>query len=811
MSVDSLIGQDLPRIEGREKATGAALYTDDLTLPGMLHGRLLRSPLPHALIRGIDVGRAAALPGVKCIVTGRDIPAVRFGNWRLMPETQDQHALCVDRVRYVGDEVAAVVAIDPETAEEALGLIEVDYEELPSVYDVDVATALDAPALHQEVPGNISVERKILFGDVEAGFAQAELVLDNVFTVHAVSHAYLEPCSVLARAESDGRVTIWTSTQTPYITQCLLAATLGLRENDVRVIKPAVGGGFGGKMELRAWEFCAAFAARKTGRPVKFTLTREEELAFGRRRHPMKIHSKVAFAKDGTLTAKDLDILLDGGAYNAMGPTATFLSGNFGAMLYRYPAYRYLGRHVYTNKPPASAMRGFGAPQSLFVSESQMNMAAEALGLDPIDIRLKNAMRTGDVIPDVATISSCGFVESLEKAREMSGWAEKRRAYAAGSPKAGGDTPPSAPPAADAASPPTARGIGVGCYSFISGGVFNWFNTQYPFSAAEVRAFADGTVHLLTMAADIGQGSDSVLVQILAEELGLSPADIRLTAGDTAMAPQADLGSWGSRVTLMAGNAVLEAARRIKDELFGALSARFNLNVIYDLECRNGRVQVKARPERGMTFGEAVALVQKARRGEPLVARGYYTPRGKGLVTPAFSFGTQVAEVEVDRDTGQVRVERMWTAHDCGVPLNPMGVEGQLEGSIHMGLGYALSEQLVMEDGHTLNTTFLDYKIPTSLDMPPGESATIETYEPEGPFGAKEAGEGLVSPTAPAIAEAVHHATGYRCMDLPITPEKILAGLDMRTGAGGGPPPRGGPPRPEDSPDHDAHTGRSTT
>ena len=751
----SLIGVDLPRVDAREKATGTALYTDDLKLPGMLHGRLLHSPLPHACIVSIDTSRAEALPGVKCVITGRDIPPVKFGNWRLMPETQDQYALCIHKVRYVGDEVAAVVAIDRDTAEDALDLIRVEYEELPAVYDVGAAMAGGAPVLHEATPDNVSVHRRIEYGDPDRGLAQAHLVLDNVFTVHAVSHAYLEPCSALARWEPDGRVTLWTSTQVPYITQCMLAATLGLRENDVRVIKPAVGGGFGGKMELRSWEFCAAFAARKTGRPVKFTLSREEELAFGRRRHGMTLHSRVGFAKDGAIVAKDLDILLDGGAYNAMGPTATFLCGNFGAMLYRYPAYRFWGRHVYTNKPPASAMRGFGAPQSLFVSESQMNMAAEALDIDPIDIRLRNAMRTGDVIPDVATISSCGFAESLEKAAEMSGWREKRRAY-----KRGGT-----------------RGIGVGCYSFISGGVFNWFNTQYPFSTAEIRAFADGTVHLLTMAADIGQGSDSVLVQILAEELGLRVEDIRLTAADTAMTPQADLGTWGSRVTLMAGNAVLDAARKLKEELFGALSARLNLNVIYELECRGGRVQVKGRPDRGIPFGEAVALVQKTRRGEQLVARGSYTPRGKGLVTPAFSFGTQIAEVGVDRETGQVKVERMWTAHDCGVPINPQGVEGQLEGSIHMGLGYALSEQFVMKDGHTLNTTFLDYKMPTTLDMPPGESATIATYEPEGPFGAKEAGEGLVSPTAPAIAEAVHHVTGYRCMDLPITAEKVLAGL----------------------------------
>jgi len=754
METYEIIGKDIARNDAKAKATGNAVYADDIKLAGMLYGRLLRSPLAHARIKHIDVKKARALPGVKAVITGEDTPKIKYGNWRLFPHTQDEYPLAVDKVRFIGDEVAAVAAVDIDTAEEALRLITVDYEELPAVFDIEASIAPGAPQIHEETAGNISVDRKIAYGDLAAGFAAADYVREDTFTVHAVSPGYLEPCSCVAQYDLDGRITLWTSTQTPYIVQCLLASTMGMRENDIRVIKPAVGGGFGGKMELRPWEFCAAFMARQTGRPVKFTLTREEELCFGRRRHPMKIWSKVGFKKDGTLTAKDLRIWLDGGAYNAMGPTATFLCGNFGAMLYRYPAYRFKGEHVYTNKAPASAMRGFGAPQSLFAAESQMNIAAQELGIDPIDLRIKNAMVTGDQIPDVATISSCGFIESLQAVAKMCNWKQKRKNLKPG------------------------QGIGVGCYSFISGGVFNWFNTQYPFSAAEVRAFSDGTVHLLTMASDIGQGSDTVLKQILAEDLGLKMEDIRLTAADTAMTPQADLGTWGSRVTLMAGNAILDAARQIKEALFGAVSARFNLNVIFDMECKNGRVQAKGRAERGMSFGEAVALVQKANRGKPLVARGYYTPRNKGLVSPAFSFGAQVAEVEVDKDTGVVKVKKMWTAHDCGTVINPMSVEGQLEGSIQMGLGYALSENLVSDKGRTLSSTFLDYKMPTALDMPPGESVCIKTFEPEGPMGAKEAGEGLASPTAPAIAEAVFHATGYRCKDLPITAEKILTAMD---------------------------------
>jgi 4-hydroxybenzoyl-CoA reductase alpha subunit len=748
-----IVGKHVPRNDAHAKARGSAVYTDDMKLPGMLYGRILRSPFAHARIVRIDTSGAASLPGVKCVITGEETPKIRYGNWRLFPETQDEYPLAVDKVRFVGDEVAAVAAVDKDAAEEALERITVEYEELPGFFDVDSAIKPGAVAIHDYCKNNISVNRKIQYGDVEKGFSESDYVREDTFNVHAVSHAYLEPCSALAQVDLDGRITLWTSTQVPYIVQCLLATTLGMRENDIRVIKPFVGGGFGGKMELRTWEFCAAFMAKKTGRPVKFTLSREEEFLAGRRRHPMKIQSKVGFKKDGTLVAKDLRIQLDGGAYNAMGPTATFLCGNFGAMLYRYPHYRFYGEHVYTNKPPASAMRGFGAPQSLYATEIQMNLAAEALAIDPVDIRLKNAQVSGDKIPDVATISSCGFVESIKAVAEMSGWKRKRKSLKPG------------------------QGIGIGCYSFISGGVFNWFNTQYPFSAAEVRAFADGTVHLLTMASDIGQGSDTVLKQILAEELGLKMEDIRITSADTSMTPQADLGSWGSRVTLMAGNAVLDAAKKIKAQLFGALSARYNLNVIYEMECKDGKVQPKGRPDRGIKFGEAVAMVQKANRGEPLLARGSYTPRDKGLVTPAFGFGAQVAQVEVDRETGLVEVKKMWTAHDCGTVINPRGVEGQLAGSIQMGLGYALSEQFVMEGGKTLNTNFLDYKMPTAVDMPPSDVVHVETYEPEGPMGAKEAGEGLASPTAPAISDAVYHATGYRCKDLPITPEKILQGM----------------------------------
>jgi 4-hydroxybenzoyl-CoA reductase alpha subunit len=753
MTKPDIIGANVPRLDARAKVTGQATYADDMSLPGTLYGALLRSPIAHGRIKRIDVSRARALPGVKDVVVGADTPQIHYGNWRLIPKMQDELPLCVDKVRFIGDEVAAVCALDRETAERACELIDVEYEELPAVFDVERSIATDAPMIHDGTEGNVSLKREIDYGDLEAAFDRADLVREDVYHLHSVSHAYLEPCSCLAAPDEGGRVTLWTSTQVPYIVQCLLASTLGIPENHVRVIKPTVGGAFGGKMELRPWEFCAAFMAMRCGRPVKFTLSREDELACGRRRHAMTIRCKTGFTREGLLTGRQFDVLLDGGAYNAMGPTAAFLCGNFGAMLYRFPAYRYLGRHVYTNKPPASAMRGFGAPQALFASETQLNAAAAELGIDPFDLRIKNAMVAGDVLPGVATINSCGLKESLIKAREMSGWDAKRADHRPG------------------------YGIGLGCYSFISGGVFNWFNTKYNFASCEVRVFEDGTAHLLTMASDIGQGSDTVLRQILAAELGIGIEKIRLTSADTAMTPKADLGTWGSRVTFMAGNAVIDAARKIKDLLIPVLFGEYDLNQIHDIGFADDRVFVKARPKRGMSFAECAYKALRSRRGEPLTAYGGYTPRNKGLVSPAFSFGSQVAEIDVDEGTGIIKVTKIHTAHDCGVPINEMAVEGQLEGSIHMGLGYALSEELITEEGRTVNATFLDYKIFAAQDMPESHSATIETYEPDGPYGAKEAGEGLVSPTAPAVAEAVHHATGYRCTDLPITPAKVLKAL----------------------------------
>ena len=758
MAQYSLIGKRVPRVDGPAKATGRSLYTDDMVLPHMLYGKVLRSPLPHALILNIDASRAERLPGVKAFIAGRDTLGLKYGSARAWPETWDKHALAMDKVRHIGDEVAAVAAIDEDTAEEALELIKVDYEELSAVFDPEEAMQEGAPIIHEGFKNNVSSMQEVGYGDVEKGFAESDYIREDRFTSSSISHAYMEPRVALASLEPDGRLTVWTCTQAPYVVRGLLAMTLGMREGDIRLIKPPMGGGFGGKTEMSSHEFSACLLSIRTGRPVKIGWTRKEELSFGRRRHAIVLDVKTGVKRDGTLVARQCRNFLDGGAYIGQGRQVTFLSGTNPALPYNLPHYKYQGIRVYTNKPPASAVRGFGAPQVYFALESQLDMIAEDLGIDPIELRLKNASEPGRVVPGITKISSCGFKECLERVAEASGWKERR-----------GKLPPN-------------RGLGIGCFAYTSGATFNWFQIKQGLSNAEIVAHDNGTVTLLTMAADIGQGSDTVLTQICAEVLGLRMEDVKLVTADTELTP-IDAGSWGSRVTFMAGHAVLRAAEDVKRDLFEAAAQRLNILVTDVLEAKDGHIYLTRKPERRISFADAVAAAQIAKGGRPVIGRGSYTPKGKGALLPAVSFGAQVAEVEVDRETGQVKVLKLTTAHDCGVALNPTAVEGQIDGGIHMALGQALSEQMVTDRGEPVNTTFLDYKIFSALDMPKAETIAVETYEPEGPFGAKEASEGLAIPTVPAIANAICNATGVRVKGLPITPEKLLWALREKEGA----------------------------
>jgi len=749
MSKYSVIGQRVHRVDGPEKVTGNAKYTFDLVLPNMLYGKILRSPHPHAKILNIDTSQAEKLIGVKGVVTGKDTLGKKQGIWRRFSELCDEEILCREKVRYIGDPVAAVAAIDEDTAEEALDLIEVEYEPLPAVFDPMEALKEGAPQIHEGVELNINVTRHIEWGDVDEAFKKCDYIREDQFRCSSQAHMCMETHDAVASFDYSGKLTVWTSTQSAYYIQALLAGMLGLREGDVRVIKPPTGGGFGSKFELDSAQFCACVLSMKLCKPVKIVLTREEEFTATKRRTPMYYYLKLGAKKDGTLLAKEARVITEGGAYTGMGATALYLTGFFSSFPYKYPNYRYDGYRVYTNTAPTSAMRGFGAPQSVFTGESQLDMLAEDLGIDQIEIRRKNGMTPNYEVPGQAYIQSCGLHQCLD---EIEKHIKKR-----------GKLPPN-------------RGIGIAAYGFMSGGIFNWFDTPYAFSAAIVRINIDGKVDLFTGACEIGQGSDTTLSMICAEELGIRLEDIRIHAGDTGICPP-DLGAWGSRETLMNGNAVKMAAADAKRQLMEFAAAKMGVNITYDLDIKDRWIHIVNRPERGVSYFDIVKEAIRGRDGEVIIGRGHYTPHRKGMISPAYSFGLQAAEVEVDPETGRYKLINVTTAHESGTVINPLGIEGQLEGAIMMAGGYGFCEDQPMDEGKILNPSIADYKLIRSLDMPETEILEIDTYEPEGPFGAKEAGEGLTNPTAGAIGNAVYKAVGVRITDLPITPEKIFRAL----------------------------------
>lgn len=749
MSKYSVIGQRVWRVDGPEKVTGSAKYTFDLVLPNMLYGKILRSPHPHAKILNIDTSKAERLPGVKAVVTGKDTKGRKQGIWRRFPELCDEEILCRTKVRYIGDPVAAVAAIDEDTAEEALELIEVEYEPLPAVFDPLEAIKEDAPQIHEGVELNINVTRHIEWGDVDEAFKQCDYIREDVFKTPSQAHVCMETHCAVAHYDYNNKLTVWTSTQSSYYIQRLLADILDMREGDIRVIKMHTGGGFGSKFELDSAQFCAALLSMKTRRPVKIVLSRDEEFTATKRRTPMYIFSRIGAKKDGTLLAKEVRIITEGGAYTAMGATALYLAGFFSSFPYKFPNYRCDAYRVYTNTAPTSAMRGFGAPQATFATESQIDMVADDLGIDPIEIRRKNGMTPNYEVPGQAYIQSCGLHQCLDKIEE---WIKSR-----------GELPPN-------------HGIGLAAYGFMSGGIFNWFDTPYAFSAAMVRLNIDGKVDLFTGACDIGQGSDTTLSMICAEELGVRLEDVRIHAADTGICPP-DLGAWGSRETLMNGNAVRMAAADAKRQLLEFAAARLGANIVYDLDIKDRWVHLVDRPERGLSYFDVVREAIRGRDGQAIIGRGYYTPHRKGMISPAYSFGVQAVEVEVDPETGRYRLVNAVTAHDSGTVINPVGIEGQLEGAIAMAAGFGYCEEQPMDEGKILNPSIADYKLIRALDMPKTAVMEIYTYEPEGPFGAKEAGEGLTNPTAGALANAVYRAVGVRIKELPITPEKVFRAL----------------------------------
>ena len=742
----TVLNKPFHNIDGIAKVTGRAIYTFDVKLPSMLFGKILRSPHPHARILNIDTSKAERVMGVKAVVTGKDTLGVKQGLWRCAKELCDEEILARDKVRYIGDPLAAVAAVDEDTAEEALNLIEVEYEPLPAVFDPMEAIKEGAPQVHEGIERNINVNRHIEWGDVEEGFKNSDYIREDRYRCSSQAHVCMETHCAVASYTPDGKLTVWTSTQVPYFQQVMLAWTLGLKESDVRIIARYVGGGFGSKFELDSAQFCSSLLSMKLCRPVKIVLTREEEFTATKRRTPMYYYVKTGVKKDGTFMAKEVQVFTEGGAYTSMGGTALYLTGFFQSFPYKWPSYKYDGYRAYTNTMPSSAMRGFGAPQATFVGETQIDLIAADLKMDPIEIRRKNGMTPNYEVPGQATIRSCGLQECLDK---IEGWVKSR-----------GKIPPD-------------RGIGIASYGFMSGGIFNWFDTPYAFSSAIVKVNNDGKVELYIGAQDIGQGSNTTLAMICAEELGVHLEDIRIYTGDTDICP-VDLGAWGSRQTLMSGNAVKMAAAEAKQQLLEFATAKLAPNVIYDLDIKDRRVHLVARPERGLSYFEVVKDAIRAKNGQPIIGRGYYTPQRKGMISPAYSFGVQAVEAEVDPETGKIKLINVVTAHDCGQVINPLGVQGQLEGAVSMAAGYGFTENLPMENGKILNPNLVDYKLLRATDMPETEIIEVDTYEDEGPFGAKEAGEGLTNPTAAALANAVFHAVGVTIKELPVTPEKVL-------------------------------------
>ena len=767
----SFIGKSVPRKDGVEKATGKALYTVDMALPGMLWGKILRSPYPHAKILHIDTTLAEKLLGVKAVITGKDTLGIKHGFVETPRYPPDQYPIAMDRVRYIGEEVAAVAATDEYIAEEALSLIQVDYEELPAVFDPEEAMKPEAPEIHPSHPKvrepykNVGGKTESGWGDVEKGFAQSYLVREDRFEGQLRTHCYMEPQATLASFDLSGKLNVWTSGQGPFIKRAKLATTLGLPFSNVRVLKAYVGGAYGGKVDLFSHEFCASLLSIKTQRPVKIVYTREEVFESARHGQPIIVELKTGVQKDGTLLAQQAKVINNSGAYRGSGVVVIFLCWGFIMVPYRIPNLKYEGYSIYTNNPVRAPQRGHGAPNLRFAVESQMDMIAEELKMDPVEIRLKNARQRGEILPNGDSVKNCGLVECIQKAAETTQFKVK---YGKNKSLEGQKI---------------RKGIGMGTSSYFSGSLI-YPNT----SAAIVKLNDDGTVSLLTGALDIGQGAETILCQIVAEELGVSIEDIKVVAADTETTP-IDIGAWISGGAYVSGNAVKIAASDARRQLFEVAAQELEANP-QDLIAKNREIVVRGSPGRSISFTQAVASSIAKGRGNPVMGQGHYrtmkdVPAHPSLATTKgrwsdnYAFDAQVAEVEVDMETGKVKLLKATTAHDCGFPINPLLVEGQIDGQVSMAQGHALWEEVLMEKGKTLTTSFLDYKIPCAKDMTETEHVDVitERYEKDKPYNTKEVGEGYVSGMVAAIANAVYDATGVRVKTFPILPEKILMGL----------------------------------
>jgi 4-hydroxybenzoyl-CoA reductase subunit alpha len=753
----SFIGKPLPKVDAANKVAGVTRYADDLFRPRMLYAKLLGSHYPHARLKHVDTTEAQALPGVLAVITGADLP-VKYG---ILPSSQDETGLADDKGRFVGDPIAAVAAVDEETAERALDLIHVEYEELPSYLSIDEALHKEGGPVHDSGDrGNIHKVVSLEFGDPEAGFAQADYVREDTFFYQGNTHLPMEQHAALAHYTADGKLTLWSSTQTPHYVHRTLSKTLGLPMSRVRVIATPVGGGFGGKSDPFGHEIAVSKLAMITGRPVKITLTREEVFYTHRGRHPVLMWVKTGVRHDGAITAMHFKSFLDGGAYGSYGIASTYYTGALQTVTYKIPTYKFEGLRVFTNKPPCGPKRGHGTPQPRFAMEIQLDKIAEALGLSPVDIRRRHLVDENSYTANHLRITTCALDECLDKVVAASGFREKHRQL------------------------PYGRGVGLACSSYLSGAGLPIYWNNMPHTSVQIKLDRGGGVAVYCGEIDIGQGSDSVLAYTVAEVLGVSLDHIQLTVADTDLTP-IDLGSYSSRVTLMMGNAAIEAAEKLKALLLEAAAEKLELPA-ESLAARDNRIYCVDDERRQLSFERAVQLAE-ARHGA-LSAMGSYTPpklagpyKGSGVgPSPAYSYSACVVEVSVDQDTGEIKVEKVWIAHDCGRAINPLLVEGQTEGSVYMGLGEALMEEQEFRHRQHKLPSMLDYKSPTALEVPEIETLIVERPDPGGPFGAKEAGQGPLLPVPPALANAVYDAVGVRIDEIPITPEKVIKALDLK-------------------------------
>jgi 4-hydroxybenzoyl-CoA reductase alpha subunit len=763
MASHRVIGKAHRKIDAVAKVTGVTKFADDLAFPRMLYCKLLRSTEPHATIVRVDTSAAQRLEGVIAVLTGKDLP-IPFG---ILPVSQDEHALCLDKVRFIGDPVAAVAATSEETATAALDLIKVEYEPLRAIASAEDAVAHPEPRIHDYGDsGNLHKLIDLEFGDVEEGFAAADLVREDLFFFEGNTHLPMEQHAAAAAWSPDGKLTLWSSTQTPHYVHRALAKVLELPPARIRVIATPNGGGFGGKSDPFSHEIVVAKLAMLTGRPVKITLTREEVFYCHRGRHPTLMWVRTGVKKDGAITGMHFRSLLDGGGYGSYGVASTYYTGALQTVTYQVPRYKFQGARAFTNKPPCGPKRGHGTPQPRFALEVHIDKIAEQLRLDPAELRLKSLVPPNSLTANYLRVGSMGLGACIEKVVAGSGWKKKFRKL------------------------PEGRGVGLACSSYISGAGLPIYWNNMPHSGVQLRCDRGGGVTVFCGSTEIGQGSDSVLAYVVAEVLGVDPFEIAVVTADTDLTP-VDLGSYSSRVTLMTGNAALQAAERAREIL--ALHAARKLDVPGDrLVFAGGRVFDAQDPERGLTFAEAVQLAEAAEGTIGTV--GSYTPprsagkyRGAGVgPSPAYSYSACVAEVEVDPDTGIVRVPTIWIAHDVGRCINAAAVIGQVEGSIYMGLGEALMEEMAYRGDlkvvHKI-PSLLEYKSPTTLEMCDVVTYLIEDPDPNGPFGAKEVGQGPLLPVMPAVANAVYDAVGVRVDEVPITPEKVLKAL-RRKGKG---------------------------